>query len=273
MTLDRRLEKLEDSLSPTGLVLRWLAEAHAHGSLQAYVASILDLPGDRQPLDRLCREAYEGARARLRGKPADQVLQAVNSALRETLFRYELVLRIYDTAHESLDREGLIDAALSARIGLLTTESRAERRHDATYAQTIATYRDLLTMRVGELQAEQWARSTVEGRYLDGHAALFPDVAAAWNEQVKRTQLLADMAVRLAECDGVPPAVPQDPEALSRRTTELVADLVEPAKADALEKLGEGQRAHGVAGAWVRMKLASDAGAKDEPINGPIARE
>jgi hypothetical protein len=63
------------------------------------------------------------------------------------------------------------------------------------------------------------------------------------------------MAVRLAEFDGVPAAVPGDPEALSRRTTELVADLVEPAKATALEKLGEGERALGIATGWVRTKL------------------
>jgi hypothetical protein len=53
--------------------------------------------------------------------------------------------------------------------------------------------------------------------------------------------------------------VPPDPEALSRRTTELVADLVEPAKAEALEKLGEGDRALGIANAWVRTKLAPTA--------------
>jgi len=67
------------------------------------------------------------------------------------------------------------------------------------------------------------------------------------------------MAVRVAEFDGVPAAVPPDPEALSRRTTELVADLVEPAKSDALEKLGEGDRALGIANAWVRTKLAPTA--------------
>jgi hypothetical protein len=33
-----------------------------------------------------------------------------------------------------------------------------------------------------------------------------------------------------------------EPEALSGRATELVADLVEPSKAEALEKLGEGRR-------------------------------
>lgn len=255
MTLERRLARLKDSLSPTQLVLRWLAEAHACGSLEAYVRSILDLPGDRQPLDRLCREAYEGARARLRGKPAEQVRAAVRSDLRETVFRYELVLRIYKTTRDLLDREALIDAALSAHIGLLTTEGRAELQRDPTYAARFAAYRDLLAFRISELRALEEARTIVESRHLDGHRAFFPDVAAAWEEQLKRTQALADTTARLAELDGVPAAASPDAEALSRRTAELVADLVEPAKADALEKLGEGRQALGIANRWVRNKL------------------
>jgi hypothetical protein len=95
----------------------------------------------------------------------------------------------------------------------------------------------------------------VESRYLDGHGALFPDVAAAWQEQVRSTEAIADMAVRLAEINGVPPAAPPDAEALARRTTELVADLVEPAKADALETLGEGRRALDIAVRWLRPKF------------------
>jgi hypothetical protein len=57
----------------------------------------------------------------------------------------------------------------------------------------------------------------------------------------------------------VPAALPPDPEAASRRTTELVADLVEPAKATALEKLGEGRQALDIANDWVRSKLAPKA--------------
>ena len=59
----------------------------------------------------------------------------------------------------------------------------------------------------------------------------------------------------LAEFDRVPAAVPPDPETFCARTTELVADLVEPAKAEALEKLGEGHQALETANAWVRTKL------------------
>jgi hypothetical protein len=45
---------------------------------------------------------------------------------------------------------------------------------------------------------------------------------------------------RLAELDGLPGAAAGDSEAMPRRTTEFVADLVEPAKAAALDKLDEG---------------------------------
>ena len=81
------------------------------------------------------------------------------------------------------------------------------------------------------------------------------DVAAAWDEQVRSTEGIADMAVRLAELDGVPAAAPPDPKTYSRRTAELVADLVEPAKSEALDKLGEGKQALSIANAWVRAKI------------------
>jgi hypothetical protein len=53
----------------------------------------------------------------------------------------------------------------------------------------------------------------------------------------------------------VPSAEPPDPDAASARVTELVADLVEPAKTTALEKLGEGRQASATAAAWLRPKL------------------
>ena len=77
----------------------------------------------------------------------------------------------------------------------------------------------------------------------------------AWAAQLKSTEALADQAVRLAELDGVPPAEPADPDAISTRATELMADLVEPAKSTALEKLGESDRAWTIATGWLRSKL------------------
>jgi hypothetical protein len=196
-----------------------------------------------------------GARASLRGKRPEIVDAAVWTALRETVFRFDLVMRILVTSHELLEREGLIDAVLSAHVALLTSEGRATRRRDATYPERFATLRSLLLFRVAELQAAQEARALVEARYLAGHPALFPDAVKAWDDQLRGTETIADLACRLAELDGVPPAGPPDPDDV----TDLVADLVEPAKTTALEKLGEGARALATATGWLRAKFGLDA--------------
>jgi hypothetical protein len=255
VSVEGRLAKVETSLTPTQLVLRWLDEAHAFGDLESYVRSQLVEPSAEGPLDRLAREAASGARASLRGKRPEIVDAAIRSGLRETVFRFDLVLRILVTTHDLLDREGLIQAALSAHVALLTTEGRATRRRDATYLERFATLRGLLLFRLAELRAAQEARATVEARYLAGHTALFADEARAWDEQLKNTETLAGVAYRLAELDGVSPAEPTDPDAASAHVTELVADLVEPAKTTALEKLGEGEQAQRIAIGWLRPKL------------------
>jgi hypothetical protein len=255
MTMARRVATIETSLSPTQLVLRWLDEAHAFNDLESYVRSLLAEASPEGPLDRLCREAEHGARVGLRGKRPEVVDAAVRSALRETVFRFELVMRINVTTHDLLEREALIDAALSAQVALLTTEGRASRRRDATYLERFATLRGLLLCRRGELHAAQQARAVAEERYLAGRTALFPDATKAWNEQLGNTETLADVACRLAELDGVPPTVPADPDTVATRAAELVADLVEPAKVTALEKLGEGRQAQGIATGWLRSKL------------------
>jgi hypothetical protein len=248
MTLARRVAKLEEALSPTQLVLRWMTEAHTYGDVPAYVASLLAEEPPVAPIDRLAREAIQGARVANKGKRPDVVQAAIRTALRETIFRYELVLRINVVAHDLLDREGLIDAALSAQIALVA----CGRDRDDQASDRLAKLRDLVLYRLGELSAAQEARTLVEGRYLDGHPALFPDVAAAWVEQVQATQLIADMAGRFGELAGAPAGVPPDHASGSGRTAELAADLVEPAKAEALDKVGEGRRAFEIASDWVR---------------------
>jgi hypothetical protein len=255
MTLTRRIAAIETSLSPTQLVLRWLDEAHAFGDLESYVRSQLAEPSSDGPLDRLAREAASGVRVSLRGKRPEIIDAAIRSALRETVFRFDLVMRILVTTHDLLEREGLIEAALSAHLALLTTEGRVRRRRDPTYPERFATLRGLLFFRLAELRAAGEARAAVEARYLAGHTALFPDEVKAWDDQLRNTETLAAVACRLAEFDGVPPAEPPDPDAASARVTQLVADLVEPAKTTALDKLGEGEQAQRIAIGWLRPKL------------------
>jgi hypothetical protein len=256
MTLKRRLDAVETSLSPTQLVLRWLAEAHAFGDIEPYVASLLAVDPPVAPLDRLAREAVQGARSAMRGKRPELGDAAVRRALRETVFRFELVMRINVTTQELLDREELIAALFASQLAMLLSEERKARLRDDSHLRRLELCRRLTVLRVNELLASREARSSVEARFLDGHAALFPDVAAAFDEQLRRSQEIALSAMRAAELDGVEPVPPDDPDAVNVRAGELVADLVEPAKSEALEKLGEGERSFGIAAGWLRAKMA-----------------
>ncbi len=101
---------------------------------------------------------------------------------------------------------------------------------------------------------------------MPGRASSGPGGLGAWEEQVRRTEAIAGTAVRPAELDDVPAANLPDPDGLSRRTTELVADLVEPAKPEAHQKLGEGVRALAVATGWVRTRLAPRSVADVESV-------
>jgi hypothetical protein len=125
------------------------------------------------------------------------------------------------------------------------------------YLEWFTTLRGLILLRLTELRAAQEARLAVEERYLAGHSALFPDDVAAWAEQMKNKETLAGLALGLAEHDGLPPAVMPDPDAVAVHVNALIADLVDPAKVTALEQLGEGQRALGIATSWVRERLES----------------
>ena len=254
MTLSRRVAAIETALSPTQLVLRWLADAHSYGSVERYVASLLQGDPPANPLDRLAREAAHGAQAAMRGKRPEVVAEAVRSALRETVFRFELVVQINVRTHELLDREGVIEAALAAHVALLVSE----KPRPAKYAERLARLREVLGFRVRELRAAQEARAMVEERYLS-HPALFPDVARAWDEQVKSTEAIADLAVHLAEVVGVRPSEFHDVEDSSRRTVDLVSDLVQPARSNTLAKLGENERGFANAAGWLRAKMAPTA--------------
>jgi hypothetical protein len=260
MTLDRRLAKIDESLSPTQLVLRWLAEAHSFGDLVPYVNSLLARDPPVAPLDRLAREAVHGTRTAMRGKRPELVDAAVRSALRETVFRFELVMRIIVTAKELLDREELISALFASQLAMLLSEAGGKRRPDSWHLSRLELCRRVTTLRVNELLAFREARTRVEARYLEGHPALFTDIAVAFEVQLRTSQEIAASAWRAAELDGVEAAEPEDPDDITRRAGELVADLVEPAKSEALDKCGEGRQALDIAAGWVRAKIAPAPG-------------
>lgn len=173
-------------------------------------------------------------------------------------------MRINVVGHATIDRELLLYTVFMGQLACLSSDDRKQRRADPAYRRGIAQCRALTALRVDELLAAQEARSIVEERYLDGHQALFPDAVAAWAERLHEAKVLAVMADRLAELDDLPPAASPDPDAVPTRAAVLVADLAEPARVTALEKLGEGEQAMRVATSWLRAKSAARANAAND---------
>jgi hypothetical protein len=192
----------------------------------------------------------------MKGKPRDEIDRASDQAVRETLFRFHLALRINVVSHDILEREELLAALFSTRIALLTA-APARKRDNEDDPTELEQLRDLIMLSSRGFRAVGAAREEVERRYLAGHPALFPDEATRWVEQVKTSESIEALAIRMATLDGVPDALLPPPDAFNDRVAHYVADFVEPAKVAALEDLDEGRQALGIATSWLRGKMQS----------------
>ena len=252
MTLTRRIAAVEASLTPMQLVLRWIDEAHAHGSLEASAAALVDIEPRDVPLNRLCRETEHAVRRSVTSRNRREVNRAIAKALRETAFRLMLALRINIVAHDELRNEHFLQFGYPAHLALIASVSDGERDDDSCRS-SLTLMLELLLDRVAHLEAVGEARRRAEERYFNGRPVLFADVQDAWGAAVHTTRQMAAMAVRLAELNDV--ALPDDADDENDRVPPLLADLVEHSKATALEKLGEGERGWRIATDWLRTKL------------------
>jgi hypothetical protein len=197
--------------------------------------------------------AVRGSSERKRG---EELAGAIRTALRETAFRFQLVMAINVKAHELIDRAVLVQAAPTAHFSLLMVHEPAADQ--ANEARRFTQCLEIADRQVTELMAAAEGRVRLEARYLGGPAALFPDGATAFDAQLLEAQRLVVMATRLAELDGIPFDMLSTSEAVTGRADDLVTDLVEPARATALEKLDENRRAAVIAARWLRQRASPD---------------
>jgi hypothetical protein len=256
MTTERRLAKIEAALGPKELVLRWLAEAHAHDDFTPYARATYAIGPDAWPLDRLVHETIDWLEATQRGHPRKDHHERRRAALRQVLFLFYLIIRMIERTQDLLDRELLLEGFISAHLGLATIDTEDGKRSAMpTHARRLESIRTLAVARLTEWRALETARSRVEAKYLDGHPALFPATIRTWTDQLQGLKTLAVIAERLAELDGLEPSPPHDADASAARVDQLVDDLVEPARVKALDQMGEGRRAISIAMRWLAPKL------------------
>jgi hypothetical protein len=250
------MAKVEAALGPKGLVLRWLAEAHAYDDLTEYTRAMYAVGPESMPLDRLVHETIDWVEASKRGHTRDDRTEERQRALRQVLFLFHLILRTIVVAQESLDRESLLEALLSAHLGLAAIDVEDGKRSAVpTHAWRLNAVRTSVLGRVSALRAMALARSRVEAKYFDGRAVLFPATVRAWAEQLERTERLAAIAERLSELDGLDPSPPDEADGFAALIERFVDDHVEPARLKAFDEMGEGHRALSVAVRWLAPRL------------------
>jgi hypothetical protein len=250
-TTERRLAKVEASLTPLELIRRWLGEAHRYADFTAYAQALYPKGIEGLPLDRLVREAHESAEAVGRGRSQEERSKATQTAMRRTVFLYQLVLRIWTLAEETLEREGLRYAALSAHLAL----ALSDRSILGSRVEAFSRLGGAAITWATELRALETARTRVEAEYFEGTATLYPATIRRWTEQRELSDGLVDLIGRFVELDDLDPLRADDPDAFEARVRQLVAGHVEMAKAKALDEMGDGRGAVRIAMRWLAPKL------------------
>ena len=259
MSAERRLAKLEGTLTPKAATLLWLTEAHGFSTLRTYVAWLIDQPASAAPLVRVPEAAEGGVRAALRGEKHDAVERAVREAVRQAVFLVELVIRLNTAAEAAIRILGLRYAALFWQLRAISAEAQLE---------TAGPSRGMSRERTARWSAWRWAvanlienlylaeetRAHLERRYLERTSTLFPDLAADWQalrEQAERLAGLRDVVGptsmkvdgahrRRGRSPGRPTIDLRPLRAAARdRAPEEAASLVDAGRAAALDALGD----------------------------------
>jgi hypothetical protein len=228
----RRLDRLERSLFPKEAAIRWLGEAHAFGSLPAYVASLIDQPDAKQPFIALPAQVEKAVWESMRGKRTGFIKEVTREAVGDTVFLVRLVVALNVHVEETLRTERLRHAALywwSRTLGPAPAEDG-----DAT-ADRWSDWRRGVAIQRGELSGTEHALTEAETRYLDGRDCLFPELAVEWGEFPGVAEPLIDGEVS------------PDEEAARVRAGQRLQHVVVMARADALDASGQHEEADAVA--------------------------
>ncbi|MGD0863861.1 MAG: hypothetical protein ABSA21_14075 [Candidatus Limnocylindrales bacterium] len=187
MNAPRRLRALEESLSPTEAVLRWLAEARAFGGFQEYAVATLEAPEGAAPLERIIARVESAARREHPRGSRATLAAAIANRLEDAVFRYELVLRlnadILELSERLRPRLRTLVATLGERI-VAATLGRAETVEARTTPTAVdgqpAGWHEQVDELVATIAIEDQARTLLEHHYFGGSGVLFADVAQGW---------------------------------------------------------------------------------------------
>lgn len=102
MNQEKRLNKVQTSLTPKQAAILWLEETVKFKNLGEYVEFLLGQSETARPLQRLPNQVDKAIRDAMKGRPKDEVWATVRLAVRDVVFLYYLALK---TNTEAMSRE------------------------------------------------------------------------------------------------------------------------------------------------------------------------
>jgi len=266
---NRRLKRVEGALYPSEAMALWLHEAkEEHRSLRDLVERYKAEPAEAWPLFELTRQAEAAARGRLKSQAA--ALERVSGQRTDFLDRGERdavrdVATLFYLFVEVNGRFMAEERALYLLVALLFAEYRQWVR-DGELPERDEPLDRQLTSALGELYAWDDAVAALTERYFQGVNPLMPEVEESLDWIAEQAEQLAERFNEHLEFESKArkasrkrkPALPKpiDLGAL-REGAQLTAQahanlLVDMARAEACEMMGERQRALTFAGRHVR---------------------
>ncbi|GEM_PF-3611772 len=91
---DKRLDKVEHSLTPKQPVVLWLEEARSYGFLRAYVASLTGQPLAAYPLEKLPEQVEAAVKDAYKRPPAKELWPYLDQARKDVAFLFELAMAV-----------------------------------------------------------------------------------------------------------------------------------------------------------------------------------
>ena len=254
MRATQRLTEFDRSLSPLGVVLRWIATVQGHPTTDAYIDAVRGTPGWRPPYEVMRAAMDDTVRRERAGQTPGEIAYAVRQARGDVLLLFHLALGLNRAATAVADPWKVEAAHLRIMGNMLglDPDSWEPEPGDRDPAGDLLGlwwryWKDMVTDLLEQVAVEEGARERLEGSYFHARSVLFPDGAGAWEELRVQLEPLRDQLATLpphlvARAARVTVGWQLPDDSVAERVAARAVELVDDAKVDAFEWLGEPER-------------------------------
>jgi hypothetical protein len=251
----RRLDKLQLSLTPKQAILFWMEEAHQYDTMDQYVRALKDGPDSSWPMATLPQQVAGAVEQALTGRPRKEISRGVRQAIRDVLFLFHLHQQVNGKLMEEQKAFLYRLRWLRAELGRLRYQKLVSQasppgiRTRVPRSQDLTRWQEEAELFLEELHGLRLAVMTISKRYFDGHDLLFPALTESLDYLINAMEALAEMFNEdLVLRKGARADVATVGGMAGDISAAQVAFLVDMARAEALDAMGETQAGVAIVG-------------------------